>query len=65
MPGPAVHARADLDGHGHADQRAAHGGIALQAVAWFAVWPMFGASLVCLATDRVLSPGSKYGLLRY
>jgi hypothetical protein len=40
-------------------------GVALQAVEVFAVWPMFGASLVCLATGTVLGLGSKYGLLRY
>lgn len=40
-------------------------GIALQAVRLFAIWPMFGASLVTLATGIVLSVGSKYGLLRY
>ncbi|MEJ3745689.1 hypothetical protein WEI85_20650 [Actinomycetes bacterium KLBMP 9797] len=40
-------------------------GTALQAVRLFAIWPMFGASLVTLATGIVLSVGSKYGLLRY
>ncbi len=40
-------------------------GTALQAVELFAIWPMFGASLVCLASGVVLGLGSKYGLLRY
>jgi hypothetical protein len=40
-------------------------GTALQAVRMFAVWPMFGASLACLATGVVLGLGSRYGLLRY
>ncbi|MER7013783.1 hypothetical protein ABT324_20390 [Saccharopolyspora sp. NPDC000359] len=40
-------------------------GAALQAVGIFAVWPMFGASLVCLASGAVLGLGTKYGLLRY
>jgi len=40
-------------------------GIALRAAGLFALWPMFGASLVCLATGVVLGLGSKYGLLRY
>lgn len=40
-------------------------GIALQAVDLFAIWPMFGASLVCLGTGVVLGLGSKYGIVRY
>jgi hypothetical protein len=40
-------------------------GMALQAVELFAIWPMFGASLLCLAAGVVLGLGSKYGLLRY
>lgn len=40
-------------------------GMALQAIEIFAIWPMFGASIVCLATGAVLGLGSKYGLVRY
>lgn len=40
-------------------------GTAVQAVELFAIWPMFGASLVCLGAGMVLALGSKYGLLRY
>lgn len=40
-------------------------GTALQAIELFAICPMFGASLVCLASGVVLGLGSKYGLLRY
>lgn len=40
-------------------------GTALQSLELFAIWPMFGASLVCLASGAVLGLGSKYGLLRY
>lgn len=40
-------------------------GLALQAIDLFAIWPMFGASLVTLATGVVLALASKYGLLRY
>jgi hypothetical protein len=40
-------------------------GMALQAIELFAIWPMFGASLVCLGTGVVLGLGSKYGLVRY
>ncbi|MGW1678155.1 hypothetical protein [Saccharopolyspora sp. NPDC002376] len=40
-------------------------GAALQAVGIFAVWPMFTAGVLCLATGVVLGLGSKYGLLRY
>ncbi|MEV8608097.1 hypothetical protein AB0383_09195 [Amycolatopsis sp. NPDC051373] len=37
----------------------------LQALEFFAVWPMFTASLLTLATGVVLGLGSKYGLVRY
>ncbi|USX55264.1 hypothetical protein [Lentzea sp. HUAS12] len=40
-------------------------GIAIQAVDLFAIWPMFGASVVCLVSGAVLGLGSKYGLVRY
>lgn len=40
-------------------------GLAIQAVDLFAVWPMFGASVVCLLSGVVLGVGSKYGLVRY
>lgn len=40
-------------------------GMGVQAVDVFAVWPMFGASIVCLAAGVVLGVGSRYGLLRY
>lgn len=40
-------------------------GVALQSIDMFAVWPMFGASLVSLGTGVVLGLGSRYGLLRY
>jgi len=40
-------------------------GLAIQAVDLFAIWPMFGASLVCLASGVVLGVGSKYGLVKY
>lgn len=40
-------------------------GTALQAADVFAVWPMFGASLVSLATGVALGLGTRYGLLRY
>lgn len=40
-------------------------GMAVQAVELFAAWPMFGASLVCLASGVVLGIGGKYGLIRY
>ncbi|WP_199435442.1 hypothetical protein [Qaidamihabitans albus] len=40
-------------------------GVALQAIDVFAIWPMFGASLLCLISGVVLGLGSKYGLLRY
>lgn len=44
---------------------AATAGVALVAVDLFAVWPMVGASLVCLGTGVVLGLGSRYGLVRY
>ncbi|MEW2506904.1 hypothetical protein AB0878_41265 [Amycolatopsis sp. NPDC047767] len=37
----------------------------LQALEFFAVWPMFAACLLTLATGAVLGLGSKYGLVRY
>lgn len=37
----------------------------LQALELFAIWPMFGASIVSLASGIVLGVGTKYGLLRY
>lgn len=40
-------------------------GTALRAVRMFAVWPMFGASLACLASGLVLGLSSGYGVLRY
>lgn len=40
-------------------------GMAVQAVELFAVWPMFGASILCLACGVVLGLGGKYGLIRY
>jgi uncharacterized membrane protein len=40
-------------------------GTALQAIPMFAIWPMFGASLVSLVTGVLLGLGSKYGLLKY
>lgn len=40
-------------------------GVSLQAVPLFAIWPMFGASLLCIVTGTVLGLGSKYGVLRY
>jgi hypothetical protein len=40
-------------------------GVAVQAVELFAIWPMFAASLLCLATGVVLGLGSKYGLVRF
>lgn len=40
-------------------------GTSLQAIEWFAVWPMFGASIACLIAGVVLGIGSKYGLVRY
>lgn len=40
-------------------------GVAIQAVDLFAIWPMFGASVVCMVSGVVLGLGSKYGLIRY
>ncbi|MDX8147770.1 hypothetical protein SK854_37060 [Lentzea sp. BCCO 10_0061] len=40
-------------------------GVAIQAVDLFAIWPMFGASVVCMISGVVLGVGSKYGLVRY
>lgn len=40
-------------------------GVAIQAVDMFAIWPMFGASVVCLVSGTVLGLTSKYGLVRY
>ncbi|WP_439659124.1 hypothetical protein ACSHWB_43220 [Lentzea sp. HUAS TT2] len=40
-------------------------GVAIQAVDLFAIWPMFGASVVCMISGVVLGLGSKYGLVRY
>jgi hypothetical protein len=40
-------------------------GMAVQAVELFAIWPMFVASLLCLAAGIVLGLGSKYGLVRF
>lgn len=40
-------------------------GVAIQAIDIFAIWPMFGASVVCMISGVVLGLGSKYGLVRY
>lgn len=40
-------------------------GTAIQAVDLFAIWPMFGTSIVCLVSGVMLGIGSKYGLVRY
>ena len=40
-------------------------GVAIQAIDIFAIWPMFGASVVCMISGVVLGVGSKYGLVRY
>ncbi|MFD9699814.1 hypothetical protein [Lentzea sp. NPDC059081] len=40
-------------------------GVAIQAVDIFAIWPMFGASVICMISGVVLGVGSKYGLVRY
>lgn len=45
------------------DRRTA--GTAVRAIELFAVWPMFTASVLCLASGVVLGLGSKYGLMRY
>jgi len=36
-----------------------------QVLQLFAVWPLFAAGIVCLASGVVLGLGSKYGLVRY
>ena len=38
---------------------------ALSVAGLIAIWPMFTASLICLATGVLLGLGSKYGLIRY
>jgi hypothetical protein len=40
-------------------------GMAIQAVDVFAIWPMFGSSIVCLVSGVVLGLGTKYGIVRY
>jgi hypothetical protein len=40
-------------------------GVAVQAIDIFAIWPMFGASIVCMISGVVLGVGSKYGLVKY
>ncbi len=40
-------------------------GIAVLAIDLFAIWPMLGASIVCMISGVVLGVGSKYGLVRY
>ncbi|MEU0876953.1 hypothetical protein ABZ345_00020 [Lentzea sp. NPDC005914] len=40
-------------------------GVAIRAIDLFAIWPMFGASVVCMISGVVLGLGSKYGLVRY
>jgi hypothetical protein len=40
-------------------------GLSYQALGLFAVWPLFGAGLVCLASGVVLGLGTGYGLVRY
>jgi hypothetical protein len=39
--------------------------LCFQALQLFAVWPLFTAGIVCLASGVVLGLGSKYGLVRY
>lgn len=39
--------------------------LCFRALELFAVWPLFTAGLVCLASGVALSLGTKYGLLRY
>ncbi|GGU54256.1 hypothetical protein [Lentzea flava] len=39
--------------------------IAVQSIDIFAIWPMFGASAVCMVSGVVLGLGSKYGLVKY
>jgi len=36
-----------------------------QALGLFAIWPLFTAGLVCLASGLILGLGTKYGLVRY
>lgn len=36
-----------------------------QALQLFAVWPLFTAGVICLASGVVLGLGSRYGLVRY
>ncbi|GAB2808221.1 hypothetical protein [Lentzea nigeriaca] len=38
---------------------------AIQSIDIFAIWPMFGASAVCMISGVVLGLGSKYGLVKY
>lgn len=40
-------------------------GVAVRAIDLFAIWPMFGASVVCMISGVVLGVGSKYGLVKY
>ncbi|MEV6239195.1 hypothetical protein [Lentzea sp. NPDC051838] len=40
-------------------------GVAIQAIDVFAIWPMLGASIVCMISGVVLGVGSKYGLVKY
>lgn len=40
-------------------------GVAYQALGLFAVWPMFAAAVVCLASGVILGLGTRWGLLRY
>src|SRR5688572_22276750 len=40
-------------------------GIAVQAIDMFAIWPMLGASIVCMLSGVSLGLASKYGLVRY
>lgn len=39
--------------------------LSYQALALFAIWPLFTTGLVCLASGVVLGLGTKYGLVRY
>lgn len=41
------------------------GGVALQSLGLFAVWPLVVVGLVCLVTGVLLGLGSKYGLVRF
>jgi hypothetical protein len=40
-------------------------GVAIRAIDIFAIWPMLGASVLCMISGVVLGVGSKYGLVRY